>query len=109
MNLTSDIHGAGDHLAYSVSKGAVDKLTGDLAEIMEGSGVAVCGVEPGWCQTFLGGAKATCSAENTSPGMLVPICMEHGANGKVFHAQDYAGMVLEEAVARAEAKYCFLE
>lgn len=109
VNLTSDIHGAGDHLAYSVSKGAVDKLTGDLAEIMEGSGVAVCGVEPGWCQTFLGGAKATCSAENTSPGMLVPICMEHGANGKVFHAQDYAGMALEEAVARAEAKYCFLE
>lgn len=104
INLTSDIHGSGDHLAYSVSKGAVDKLTGDLAEILEGSGVSVSAVEPGWCQTFLGGMGAVHLPENVSPGILVPVCMEKGANKRVFHAQDYAGMTVREAVARAESE-----
>ncbi len=102
VNLTSDIHGASDHLIYSISKGAIDKMTRDLAEIMEGSGVAVSAVEPGWCQTFLGGEGAMCPAENTSPGMLVPVCMEQSVNGKTFHAQEFANMTLREAVAWAE-------
>lgn len=104
VNMTSSIHGAADHLAYSITKGAINKLTGDLAEVMEGTGVSVSAVDPGWCQTYLGGEGATCTAESTSPGMLVPICMESGANGRVFQAQDFAGLTLEEAITKAVEK-----
>ncbi len=102
VNLTSGIHGSCDHLAYSISKGAIDKLSGDLAEEVEGSGVAVSAVGPGWCQTYLGGEGAKDTVENTCPGMLVPVCMEEGSNGKYFDAQDFAGLTLEEAVERGK-------
>lgn len=101
VNLTSDIHGAPDHLIYSVSKGAVDKLTCDLAEIVKETNVAVSAVEPGWCRTYLGGTGASCTPQNTIPGVLVPICMDTGANGRFFHAQEFAGMSLKAAVSYA--------
>ena len=102
VSLTSSIQGATDHLAYSVSKAAIDKLTKDLASAVHGEDVAVSAVDPGWCQTYLGGEGATCAVEDTQPGMLVPICMDTGANGRIFRAQAYAGMTLQDAVAKAE-------
>ena len=104
VSMTSSIHGAADHLAYAITKGAINKLTLDLSEVMEDSGVAVSAVDPGWCQTYLGGVGATCTAENTSPGMLVPICMTEGSNGKIFQAQEFAGMSLEAAIEKAQSE-----
>lgn len=102
VTMTSSIRGATDHLAYSVSKAAVDKLTADLSAAVHGEDVAVSAVDPGWCQTYLGGEGATCAVADTQPGMLVPICMDIGANGRIFRAQAYAGMTLEEALKKAE-------
>lgn len=104
VSMTSSIQGATDHLAYSVTKAAIDKLTKDLASAVKGQDVAVSAVDPGWCQTYLGGEGATCAVEDTQPGMLVPICMEAGANGRIFRAQAYAGMTLEAALEKAKAE-----
>ena len=102
VTMTTSLRGAPGHLAYSVSKAAIDKMTTDLATVAQGKDVAVSAVDPGWCQTYLGGAGATCTAADTQPGMLVPICMDTGANGRIFRAQAYAGMTLQDAVAKAE-------
>lgn len=100
ISLTSSIHGDTNHLIYSISKGAIDKMTTDFAESLDGTNVAISAVDPGWCRTYLGGEGAACAAEDTCPGMLVPICMPKGANGRIFRAQEYARMTLEEAVCK---------
>lgn len=102
LTLTSGIHGSADHFIYSVTKGAVNKMTTDLAEIASGSGVTVCAMDPGWCQTYLGGEGAVDKAENVAPGVLVPILLKEQANGKIFHAQRYAGMSVEDALELAK-------
>ncbi|MCM1135831.1 MAG: SDR family oxidoreductase [Clostridium sp.] len=104
VSLTSSICGDTNHLVYSISKGAIDKMTGDFSKSFEGLDVAVSAVDPGWCQTYLGGEGATCSPESACPGMLVPICLPEGVNGRIFRAQEYAGMTLEEAVEKESGR-----
>jgi NAD(P)-dependent dehydrogenase (short-subunit alcohol dehydrogenase family) len=50
-------HG-GNYPAYSMSKTAINGLTKVLAAEVEADGVIVNSVDPGWCQTDLGGPEA---------------------------------------------------
>ena len=54
--------------------------------------------DPGWCRTDLGGPNAPNAPESAVPGVLVGAFVDDKINGQIFHAQDFAGMTLEEAV-----------
>jgi NAD(P)-dependent dehydrogenase (short-subunit alcohol dehydrogenase family) len=49
--------------AYRVSKAALNALTRILASELEGSGILVNSVSPGWVQTDMGGSEASRSVE----------------------------------------------
>ena len=59
---------------------------------------------PGWCRTDLGGPKAPNTPESALPGVLVGAFVSDRKCGRIFSAQEFTGMSLEEAVAKAEAQ-----
>ena len=72
-----------DLTVYSVSKGAIDKYTQDLAAQMQGTNVLVSHVDPGWLRTDLGGPNAEHPVESVLPGALVPALLaDFGPNGQ---------------------------
>ena len=90
INITSGIKDQPDLTVYSVSKGAIDKYTQDLAAQMQGTNVLVSHVDPGWLRTDLGGPNAEHPVESVLPGALVPALLaDFGPNGQFFAAQDY--------------------
>ncbi len=90
INITSGIKDQPDLTVYSVSKGAIDKYTQDLAAQMRGTNVLVSHVDPGWLRTDLGGPNADSAVETVLPGALVPALLpDNGPNGQFFAAQDY--------------------
>lgn len=111
INVTSGIRNEPEQAGYSASKAALDKFTVDLAATTEGSDVIVSLADPGWCRTDLGGPKAPNSPESSIPGMIVGAFVDDGKAGRLFHAQSFAGMTLEEAVNLAEAmdKYAYID
>ena len=80
----------------------LDKITKDMATKLQGTGVAMNLVDPGWCRTDLGGPNAPNSPESAIPGVVVGAFVSDETNGKLFRAQDFAGMELSDAVAKAE-------
>jgi len=58
--------------------------------------------DPGWCRTDLGGPNAPNAPESTIPGIVVGAFADDKKSGRIFGAQDFAGMTLEEAVKKAE-------
>ncbi|MFO8008780.1 MAG: SDR family NAD(P)-dependent oxidoreductase, partial [Candidatus Brocadiia bacterium] len=54
---------AGNYPAYSISKAAVNGLTKVLAGELEGTGIIVASVDPGWVRTDMGGPEAPLSVE----------------------------------------------
>ncbi|HMU66981.1 MAG TPA: SDR family oxidoreductase, partial [Cellvibrionaceae bacterium] len=72
INITSGIKDQPDLTVYSVSKGAIDKYTQDLAAQMRGTNVLVSHVDPGWLRTDLGGPNAEHAVETVLPGALMP-------------------------------------
>lgn len=90
INLTSGIKDT-PHLApYSVSKGAIDKYTQDLATDCKEYNVLVNTLDPGWLKTDLGGPNAMFDVETVLPGALVPALLEdNGPTGRMFSAQDF--------------------
>lgn len=91
INVTSGIADQPELIAYAVSKAAVDKFVLDTVGKLEGSGVLMNLLDPGWLRTDLGGPNAPNSVESVLPGALVPALIEDGTSGKLFRAQDYAG------------------
>jgi hypothetical protein len=64
--------------------------------------VSICLVDPGWCRTDLGGPNAFHAPEDALPGMVVGAFTDAGkSNGRLFSAQEYSGLTLEEAVGKA--------
>jgi len=57
--------------------------------------------DPGWCRTDLGGPNAPNAPESAVPGIVVGAFVDNDVNGRIFRAQEFSGMPLEEAVARA--------
>ena len=86
---------------YSAAKAALDKITIDLGSKVEGTDVMINLVDPGWCRTDLGGPNAPNSPESALPGVIIGAFMDDRKSGRIFRAQEYAGMTIEEAVAKA--------
>jgi NAD(P)-dependent dehydrogenase (short-subunit alcohol dehydrogenase family) len=90
VNVTSGIENIRELLPYSMSKAAVDRYVRDVSPSLEGTGVIMSLLDPGWLRTDLGGDKAPNSVETCLPGALVPVLLEDGApSGRFYRAQDY--------------------
>ena len=103
VNTTSGIALEPEQAGYSAAKAALDKITIDMGSRLEGSDVMINLADPGWCRTDLGGPNAPNSPESALPGVLIGAFADDKKSGRIFRAQEYAGMTLEEAVAKAEA------
>ncbi len=102
VNTTSGIALEAEQAGYSGAKAALNKVTIDLGYKMDGTDVILSLDDPGWCTTDLGGPNAPNKPESSIPGMAVGAFINDGKSGRTFNAQDFKGMTLEEAVAKAE-------
>lgn len=90
VNVTSGIENIRELLPYSMSKAAVDRYVRDVSPSLEGTGVIMSLLDPGWLRTDLGGDKAPNSVETCLPGALVPVLLAEGVpSGRFYRAQDY--------------------
>lgn len=102
INTTSGIRNEPEQAGYAASKAALDKFTKDLASRLEGTNVLLNLADPGWCRTDLGGPHAHHAVESVIPGIAVGAFVNDGRSSRYFAAQDFTGMTLEDAVAKAE-------
>ncbi|MCL2637373.1 MAG: SDR family oxidoreductase [Oscillospiraceae bacterium] len=103
INTTSGIKNEPQQAGYSASKAALDKFTTDLATVIDGTDVILSLVDPGWCRTDLGGPNAFHSVESAIPGAVIGAFVNDKKSGRLFSAQSFAEMNLEDAVKKAEA------
>ncbi len=104
VNLTSGIKDQPEQTAYAVSKAAVDKFVRDFAPHLAGTGVQMNLLDPGWLRTDLGGPHAPNDPSTCLPGALVPALLDDGVSGRFFCAQDYVGLSLDQALAKAACR-----
>ncbi|MBR4778072.1 MAG: SDR family oxidoreductase [Lachnospiraceae bacterium] len=102
VNTTSGIALEAEQAGYSASKAALNKVTIDLGYKLKGTDVIMSLADPGWCRTDLGGPNAPNAPESTIPGIVVGAFINDGKSGRIFGAQDFKGMSLEDAVKKAE-------
>jgi 3-oxoacyl-[acyl-carrier protein] reductase len=101
VNITSGIMNEPQLCAYALSKAAVDKFVKDFVPALEGTGVTMNLLDPGWLRTDLGGPNAPNSVESVIPGVLVPALLDDKKSGRIFRAQDFAGLSLDAALEKA--------
>lgn len=104
VNTTSGIALEAEQAGYSAAKAALNKVTIDLGYKLDGSDVTISLADPGWCQTDLGGPNAPNKPESTIPGIVVGAFISDKKSGRLFGAQEFTGMSLEDAVKKAEMK-----
>lgn len=102
VNTTSGIALEAEQAGYSAAKAALNKVTIDLGYKLNGTDVIISLADPGWCQTDLGGPNAPNKPESTIPGIVVGAFVSDKISGRLFAAQDFNGMSLEDAVSKAE-------
>ena len=102
VNTTSGIDLEPEQAGYSAAKAALNKVTHDIGMKYDGTDIMINLTDPGWCRTELGGPKAPNSPESAIPGIVVGAFLSDKKSGRIFSAQDFTGMTLEEAVAKAE-------
>lgn len=102
VNTTSGIALEPQQAGYSASKAALNKITIDLGSKYQGTDVMLNLADPGWCRTDLGGQHAPNAPESAIPGILVGAFVDDKKSGRIYGAQAFTGMTLEEAVAKAE-------
>ncbi len=105
VNTTSGIRLEPEQAGYSASKAALDKITIDLGSKIQGTDVMINLTDPGWCRTDLGGPNAPNAPESAIPGIAVGAFVDDKKSGRYLNAPFFAGMTLEEAVAKAEAEF----
>jgi len=89
VNVTSGIEAIPQLMPYSVSKAALDRYVRDMAPSLEGTGVVLSLVDPGWLKTDMGSASAPDDVETALPGCLVPALLPSDApSGQFFQAQE---------------------
>lgn len=101
VNTTSGIDREPQQAGYSASKAALDKVTRDLGTTVEGTDVMINLADPGWCRTDLGGNGAPNAPESAVPGIILGAFADDKKSGRIFSAQEYAGMTLEDALKKA--------
>ena len=90
INTSSGIMHEPELAPYGASKWAVNKLTDDLAAKLEGTGVKINTLDPGWLRTDLGGENADHPVEAVMPGALAPALIDNdGPNSQEFSAIDH--------------------
>ena len=102
INTTSGIKNEPEQAGYAASKAALDKFTKDLASRLEGTNVMINITDPNWCRTDLGGPHAPNSVEEAVPGVAVGAFVDDKKSGRFFHAANFYGLTLEDAVGKAE-------
>ncbi len=102
INTSSDINLEPQQAPYSASKSALDKITRDLAYAYRDTDVIISLANPAWCKTDMGGQNAYFEPETAIPGLLVGAFVSDKKQGRYFNAQDFRGMTLKNAVAKAE-------
>ena len=102
VNTTSGIRREPQQAGYSASKAALDKVTMDLASVLDGTNVMINLADPGWCRTDLGGSAAPNAPESALPGVILGAFMDDQKSGRCFSAGLFHGMTLEEAADYAE-------
>ena len=105
LNTTSGIALEPEQAGYSASKAALDKITIDLGSKVNGTDVMINLTDPGWCRTDLGGPHAPNAPESAIPGIAVGVFVDDKKSGRYLNAPFFAGLTLEEAVAKAEAEF----
>ena len=103
VNTTSGIALEAEQAGYSAAKAALNKVTIDLGYKVNGTDVILSLADPGWCRTDLGGPNAPNAPESTIPGIVVGAFIDDKKSGRIFGAQDFVGMTIEEAVKKAES------
>lgn len=104
INTTSGVAKQPEQGAYAASKGALDKVTKDLAFKLTGTGVTANVSDPGWIQTDLGGPNASNTVDTVIPGMILGAFASNEVNGKWLSAQRFKGCTLEEALSGLDDK-----
>ncbi len=102
INVSSGIRNEPELAAYAMSKAAVDKFVKDFVPKLAGTGVTMNLLDPGWLRTDLGGPRAPGEPSSVIPGALIPALMNDGKSGLLFGAQDYAGLSVDAALAKAQ-------
>lgn len=105
LNTTSGITLDPQQAGYSASKAALDKVTIDIGSKLSGTDVCINLTDPGWCRTDLGGQHAPNDPHSAIPGIVAGLFIDDKKSGRCFGAQDFAGMTLEAAVAKAEREF----
>jgi short-subunit dehydrogenase len=105
INISSTIQGRPGEMAYACSKAALSKFVHDMAPGLQGTGVMMSLVCPGYVRSDMGGPNAPHCVESVIPGALLGALMDGDINGRWFIAQDYAGLSLSAAMARARFYY----
>ncbi|MCQ2605854.1 MAG: SDR family oxidoreductase [Bacteroidales bacterium] len=102
INTTSGIDKEPQQAGYSASKAALDKVTKDLGTTVDGTDVIISLTDPGWCRTDLGGPNAPNSPDSVIPGIVLGAFVNDKKSGRLFGAQDFAGLTLDEALAKVQ-------
>ena len=103
VNTTSGIDKEPEQAGYSASKAALDKLTTDLGSKIDGTDVMINLTDPGWCRTDLGGPNAFHAPESALPGVVLGVFLDDKKSGRLFSAQNYKDMSLEDAIKIIES------
>ena len=105
INISSTIQKRPGEMAYACSKAALSKFVHDMAPSLHGTGVMMSLVCPGYVRSDMGGVNAPHGVESVIPGALLGAMLDGDVNGRWFVAQDYAGLSLPAAMARAKFYY----
>src|SRR5574344_1530151 len=100
---TSGIANEPELMAYACAKAALTKFVKDFANKFNGTDVMLNLMDPGWLRTDLGGPKAPNAVESVIPGALVGNLLDDRRSGRLFAAQDYAGLTVDAALGKAES------
>lgn len=103
INITSGIMNEPEQAGYSASKAALDKFTRDLGSRLDSGDVLINLADPGWCSTDLGGPSAPNLPQSALPGVVLGAFINDQISGRIFHAQEYSGMSLQQAIEKVES------